>query len=187
MAKKIRIVPTLLIMLITAVALFGGWAFYERSFVKQPVERVLKQHAEITQYDVKWDPDILQVKLKTKNGTNISSLVEQVSDELQQNSSGKKIQLEYWNEQSTPNIDQLWSRAMFDVAEAMVHQKYSSIPVRLKELQQQHPGIQIQTEMDARYVYIQLKDGQGSKTILLPLQASPVGVWPNEKATAIRS
>jgi len=187
MAKKIRIMPTLLIMVTTAVALFGGWTLYERNFVKQPVERVLKQHAEITQYDVQWYPDALQVKLKSKDGTNISSLIERVSDELQQNSSGKKVQLEYLNDESTPLIDKLWSRAMFDIADAMVHQKYRDIPVRLKELQQQNPGIQIQTEMDSRYVYIQLKDEKGSKTVLLPLQASPVGVWPNEKATAIRS
>ena len=181
MTKKVRIAPTILIMIVTGAVLFGGWALYQTNFVKQPVEQIVQKHAEITQYHVDWQTDAMKVQIQTKPGVDVRELVQQLNGDLEKQAKGKKVVIEYMNDHSTPKIDKWWSQALFDVAEAMVHQKYSQIPSRLQQLQQS--GIEVQTEMDNQYVYITVKDGQGSKTLLLPLEGTRMGVWPYEKST----
>lgn len=185
MTKKVRVAPTVLIMIVTGAVLFGGWALYQKNFVKQPVEQIVQQHAEITRYHVDWQTGAMKVQIQTKPGVDVRQLVQQLTGDLEKQAKGNKVVIEYMNEHSTPEIDKWWSQALFDVAEAMVHQNYSHIPSRLQELQQKQPGIEVQTEMDNQYVYITLKDGQGSKTMLLPLEGTRMGVWPNEKSAII--
>lgn len=64
MTKNIRIAPTLLIMLLTGGILFGGWAVYQTKYVEQPVDRVMRQHAEITKYQVDWHSDTLSIQIQ---------------------------------------------------------------------------------------------------------------------------
>lgn len=96
------------------------------------------------------------------------------------------MQIEYINENSTPSIDKWWSQALFDVAQAMVHRNYSDIPKKLQELKTNQPDLEVVTEMDNQYVYIQLKDKQGSKTMLLPLDGTAMGCGRMKNRLSIR-
>lgn len=174
MIKRIRIIPTLLIMLAMCIILFGGWSLYEHYFMKRPVEHALKKHTGITKYNLNWQADKLQVEIKSKKGKNIRELIGNLIVALEKHANGRVVQIEYINDESTPEIDALWSRMLFGISEAMVHQKYSVIPTYSKQLQQQNLGIQVYTEMDSRYVYIQLANKNGSRTVLLPLQVPSV-------------
>ncbi|RJG24536.1 quinolinate synthase [Paenibacillus thiaminolyticus] len=183
MTKNIRIVPTLLIMLLTGGILFGGWAVYQTKYVQQPVDRVMRQHAAITKYQVDWHSDTLSIQIQADPNADIREVVQKLNTDIAPYAKGKKVQIEYINENSTPSIDKWWSQALFDVAQAMVHQNYSDIPKKLQELKTNQPDLEVVTEMDNQYVYIQLKDKQGSKTMLLPLDGTAMGVWPHEEQT----
>ncbi|GAC42059.1 hypothetical protein [Paenibacillus popilliae] len=183
MTKNIRITPTLLIMLLTGGILFGGWAVYQTKYVQQPVDRVMRQHAEIMKYQVDWHSDTLNIQIQTDSSANIREVVQKLKPDIAPYAKGKNIRIEYINENSTSSIDNWWSQAMFDVAEAMVHQNYSDIPKKLLELKTKQSGLEVVTEMDNQYIYIQLKDKQGSKTMLLPLDGTAMGVWPHEEQT----
>lgn len=183
MTKNIRITPTLLIMLLTGGILFGGWAVYQTKYVQEPVDRVMRQQVEIMNYQVDWQSDTLNIQIQTDSGANIREVVQKLNTDIAPYAKGKNMRIEYMNENSTSSIDQWWSQAMFDVAEAMVHRNYSDIPKKLQELKTKQPGLEVVTEMDNQYVYIQLKDKQGGKTMLLPLDGTAMGVWPHEEQT----
>ncbi|UHA73001.1 quinolinate synthase [Paenibacillus sp. 481] len=181
---KIRPIPTVTIMALAGAVLFGGWHLYETKMVEQPLAEAIQEHKLAKQVQVDLQQKSVVVKLEAKPEANVRELVQAAYKEADKRAKGRSIRVEMINEQSTPRLEQIWSKAIFGVAEAMVHQKYSDIPKQLTALTQQ-TTVNVETEMDERFVYVTLKDGKGIKTVLLPLQGEKMGVWPNEQAKLV--
>lgn len=68
---------------------------------------------------------------------------------------------------------------MFDVAQAMETKQYTQIPKTLQARALDSEGLKVATEMDDKYVYISLTDGDKSKYLMLPRTSAKMGVWTN--------
>jgi hypothetical protein len=76
-------------------------------------------------------------------------------------------------------MEKWWSSALFDVAQAMETKQYAQIPVTLQN-RAGESSLKVSTEMDDKYVYITLADGEFSKYVMLSRTPAVMGVWPNE-------
>lgn len=179
--KQIRWLPLIVTMAISAVILFGGYTFYRSQIMEKPLTSALTNIEQVEHAEVVWNPSELKINLSLKPTTEIAPVMEQVYDIAKKEANSRKLNVEIVNDASNVHIDQFWNKALFAVAEAMSHQRYGDIPIRLEELAKQDQGVQVETSMDEQNVYITLKNGSSHKTILLPLQGSSMGVWPNEE------
>lgn len=179
--KKIRVVPLLLTMVISAGVLFGGYTFVRAQWMEKPLATALSNIEHVEHAEVAWSPSELKVQLTLESPSKLAAIMEQVYKLAGKEAKSRDIQVNIMNQATNEHLEQFWSTALFSVAEAMSHQRYGDIPARLQDLMKQDPTVQVDTAMDERNIYISLTDKAGFKSIVLPLQGSRMGVWPNEE------
>lgn len=176
---KLRPMPLIFSMVIAAVVLFGGWFLYQNVVVASPLQQSITSMEGVEQADIEFVGDQLKVALLLTNDVSLRDIVYQIYQQHADLLNQYTFQLTITNEGSA-ELDQWWSQALFQVAEAMENRAYGDIPVFLDDRSSELKGLQVYTEMDDYNVYIRLTLGDKSKYIILPRTPAMMGVWGNE-------
>ena len=173
---KLRLLPVLLTVFISAAAMFGGWFVYQSFAVEHPIGASIESLSDVRDVAVDSDSKELRIRLTLEEDSDLYKVYQEIKAQVDK----KPFTIEIMNE-SSPELDKLWSSTLFSIAEAMETSTYSTIPQTLDALQTEIPGLDYNSAMDEKNVYISLHmDGQ-SKYIVMPRYAHQIGVWPNEQ------
>jgi hypothetical protein len=176
---KLRFIPILITVAASSALLFGGWFFYQSSVVENPIKDVILGVQGVNEVSTNINNSQVSIDLKLSKDADLRNLYSTISKEGASLLNNRELKLNL-ESQSSPELDQWWSTALFDVAQAMDTKHYADIPTVLKARNQEIPGLSVMTEMDETNVYVRLTDGVHSKYIILPRTPAQMGVWPNE-------
>lgn len=172
---KLRPIPIVITVVVSAALLFGGWFFYRQTTMQGPLQKIIQNYKGVNsaQFDIKRNE--IDLKLDLKPDTNVSGLVNRITTEGKSVIGSRTLKFDFVDH-SSDKLNRYWDSAMFTVAEAMDNKKYTEVTSKLQELAKD-TGIKIQTEMDTKNVYISLSEGDNSKFIVLPRDPGKIGVW----------
>ncbi|PZE21906.1 hypothetical protein [Paenibacillus xerothermodurans] len=177
---KLRLLPIVLSVAISAIVLFGGWFVYQSVAMENPLTEVINNTPGVELVNTHITNGKAELELKLQPGTNLREVYSRIQKEGAEILGDRVFAVKVVNE-SSPEIDSWWSSALFDVAQSMETRQYAEIPKNLQERAAASGGsINVSTEMDDKYVYIALTDGEKSKYVMLPRTPTLMGVWPNE-------
>lgn len=176
---KLRLLPVVLSVLVSASVLFGGYFAYQSYAMESPLENVVSAIPGVELESIKISGNQAELELKVASGTNLREVYSQIQNEGRSTLGGRELKLKVVNE-PTERLEQWWSSALFEVAQAMETKQYAQIPKTLEERSANSEGVKATTEMDDKFVYITITDGNNSKYVMLPRTPAKLGVWPNE-------
>ena len=179
LGMNLRPIPMISTILICSALLFGGWFIYENTAVKSPIEEAVQAIPGIAESDIQLDRNSINLSLQLSEGAQLRTVYEEVSRKSNSVAGNRSVTIDLQDE-SSDELDQWWSEALFDVAQAMETRRYGDIPNRLEVLAAGKDGFAISTEMDNHNVYIHLSEGKYNKYIVLPRTPIELGVWNNE-------
>jgi hypothetical protein len=173
---KLRLIPIIITVAASSALLFGGWFFYHSIVMENPIKAVILGVPGVKQVSTNIDNKQVSIDLKLSKDADLRNLYSTISKEGASLLQNRELKLNI-ESQSTPELDQWWSSAVFEVAQAMDTKHYADIPQILKARNQQFPSLTVTTEMDESNVYVRLTDGVNSKYIILPRTPAQMGVW----------
>ena len=177
---KIRLLPVLTSVVISAAVLFGGYFGYQSYAMENPLNKVVSSIPGVELVSMNLGGAEAAVEVKLEPGTSVREVYARIMKEGSSALGKKELDLRVVGSDS-PKLDAWWSSALFEVAQAMETKQYAQIPVTLEaRAQQSGGGLKVTTEMDNKFVYITLSEGANSKYVMLPRTPSKLGVWPNE-------
>lgn len=172
-----KVMPVLVTAAITASVLFGGWAIYNQVAVAAPLDKVVN---EVDGVISSGKPVMTKENVIIDVVLDPAANVRSVYEAIEKNGSGvfgdRKLELNI-ETKSDKELDDIWSKALFQVAEAMETKTYSTIPAAVKEAAAGDENVNVTTEMDEDNVYITLKNGDAVKYIVLPRTPAMLEVW----------
>ncbi|MED4599547.1 hypothetical protein P9314_02360 [Paenibacillus validus] len=177
---KLRLLPVILSVVISSTLLFGGYFAYQSYAMENPLQKIVNgiEGVELVSTHLTADKAAIDVKLAA--GKSLREVYSTIQTEGKPVIGDRELQIKVQNG-SSPRLDAWWSSVLFEVAQAMETKQYAQIPKTLQAHTEADPnGIRATTEMDDRYVYITLTDGESSKYIMLPRTPAKMGVWPSE-------
>jgi hypothetical protein len=173
---KLRFIPILITVAASSALLFGGWYFYQSTVVENPIKDVILGVQGVNQVSTNINNSQVSIDLKLNKDADLRNLYSTISKEGASLLSTRKLKLNL-DSQTSPELEQWWSTALFDVAQAMDTKHYADIPQVLNAKVSEIPGLKVMTEMDETNVYVRLTDGEHSKYIILPRTPAQMGVW----------
>lgn len=172
---KLRIVPIVTSVAVSAILLFGGWYTYQQWGVESPFQETVEKYEGVKQVDLEIKPEQVNVKLKLENGTDLAQIVRDMKKDGKKWIGDRELQVVV-EDQATEKLNDVWEEVLFSVAQAMENKQYTEITTALDALQEEHANVTANTDMDDTNVYITLSDGQVSKFIILPRVPQQLGV-----------
>ncbi|WP_171643347.1 hypothetical protein [Paenibacillus phytorum] len=175
---KLRLLPVVMSVVISAGVLFGGWFAYTSLAMENPLSDIISKVPGVTSSTMKLDNNQVDIEVSLNQDANLRNVVESIHKEGASIIGKRSVNI---NVKSNPSekLDQWWSKALFEVAQAMETKHYADIPTTLQKYAEGVPNMKVDSEMDQTNVYIRLTDGDATKFIMLP-RTSQIGVWPNE-------
>lgn len=176
MKFKLRPVPLILSIVLSSVLLFGGWFVYNSMALNNPLASIVNNISGVEQANTEVLRHDVIVKINLKQEASLREVVQEIKEKGSSIIEQRQLRVIVTNE-SSPQLEQWWSTALFDVAEAMENKQYSNIPQALEARKNGLAGLHVETEMDNHYVYVKLVHNEYSKFIMLPRKAGTLGVW----------
>ncbi|MDF2935699.1 MAG: hypothetical protein K0Q90_1072, partial [Paenibacillaceae bacterium] len=118
-------------------------------------------------------------QVQLDNQANIREIVHKINQKNNEVAGNRMPEIKV-SSNTSPELEEWWSTALFDVAQAMETKRYADIPAALEAKVGQLQGLTVQTEMDDSNVYVRLTEGEHVKFVILPRSASKMGVWSND-------
>ncbi|PWW05507.1 hypothetical protein DFQ01_10466 [Paenibacillus cellulosilyticus] len=174
---RIRWIPALVSVAVSALLLFGGWYTYDQFAVKGPLEKAISNLPNVVDSTSSLENGTANVSLTLAEGADLRTVYDQLTTDGSSVLKGRDLKLDVTGSVSSDELDKLWSTVLFDVAQAMETKTYSQIPAALDELAAANAGLTVNTEMDDTNVYITLTKGEAVKYIILPRTPATMGVW----------
>ena len=176
---RLRLIPILITIAVSSTVLFGGWFVYRSVALEDPLIEQVKAIDGVADAMVDIGRDQVELQVQLIQDASLAAVypkIEAAASALH----GRDARIEISGE-SDQALDAWWSKALFDVAQAMDTMQYSIIPERLEELAREQGGdLHVISEIDDKNVYITLQNEQAIKYIVLPRRPVMMGVWPNE-------
>jgi hypothetical protein len=176
---KLRLLPIGISLIVSLTVLFGGWFLYDSYAMETPLNEIVKETPGIQDATVEVDRNKVTIHLTPASDANMREIYKSIVTRGASVIGSRSVELDIKND-SNAALDAWWSKALFHVAQAMQTKHYGDIPERLEDLKGSLEGLNVQTEMDDKYVYVTLRDQSKSLYLMLPLQSQKIGVWPNE-------
>lgn len=173
---KLRIVPIVLSVLVSASVLFGGWFLYRQMALQSPLNSVVSQYEGVKSAQINIKQDTVTLKLDLKPETDLRGLVSHINKEGKDVIGKRQLKIEV-ADHSSAALNQWWDSAMLSVAEAMDNRKYTDIQSSLEQLAKNSPNLKARAQIDEQNVYVSLSDGKAGKFIILPRQPGKMEVW----------
>ncbi|MEW9698935.1 hypothetical protein [Paenibacillus sp. SI8] len=175
---KLRLLPVVLSVIVSSAVLFGGWFAYTSLAMENPLSDIIGKAPGVVSSTMKFDSNEVNIDLTLKPDANLRDIVNQIQTEGSSVIGKRTIHVEVTGTPSA-KLEAWWSKALFEVAQAMETKHYADIPATLQKYAADVPNMKVDSEMDNSYVYIRLSDGESTKFVMLP-RSSQIGVWPNE-------
>ena len=175
---KLRIVPIVLTVVISASVLFGGWFLYRQMALQNPLVNVVSQYEGVKSSHIDIKQDTVTLKLDLQPNTDLRGLVEHINKEGKSVVGKRTLKLEVVDH-SSEQLNHWWDEAMLSVAQAMDNKQYTDIQSSLEELAKSSPQLKAKAQIDDQNVYVSLSDGKSGKFIILPRQPGKLEVWKN--------
>ncbi|MZQ84449.1 hypothetical protein GQF01_20225 [Paenibacillus sp. 5J-6] len=175
---KLRLLPVVLSVIISAGVLFGGWFAYTSFAMENPLSDIISKVPGVTNSTMKLDKDRVDIEVNLQADANLRTVVERINKDGASIIGKRTVNVQV-KDHSSEKLDEWWSKALFEVAQAMETKHYADIPTTLQKYAADLPSMKVESEMDQTYVYIRLTDGDATKFIMLP-RSTQIGVWPNE-------
>lgn len=177
---KIRLLPVIISVCVSAVLLFGGYFAYRSVAMENPLHSVVSGIPGVELVSLKLNGDKAEVEVKLAPEASLREVYQRIESEGASVLKGRELELKTADSPDTA-LDQWWSSALFEVAQAMETMHYADIPKSLEaRAEASGSGLKVETEMDEKYVYVTLRNGEAVKRIMLPRTPAKLGVWPNE-------
>jgi hypothetical protein len=176
---KLRLLPIIISVVVSAVVLFGGWFAYNSYAMEHPLTDIANKAPGVESSTATLSSTQVILELKLKQDANLREIVQQISKQGSSIIAQRELIVRVTG-QSSAELDAWWSKALFDVAQAMETKQYANIPLTLQAKAASVSGLTVDTQMDSKYVYVRLSKGTSSKFIMLPRVSAKMGVWPNE-------
>jgi len=176
---KLRLLPVVVTILVSTCVLFGGWFAYQSYAMEEPFQQQLSAIDGVESSEVTLARETAIVRVALLNDANLRLVHQAIEEAGAQSLGNRRIAVEFETPESA-TIENWWSKALFDVAQAMETKTYAMIPAKLSERSETDAGVTAETEMDDMNVYITLRSGEDVKYIVLPRAPAMMGVWPNE-------
>ena len=148
--------------------------------VENPLHAVAADVAGVVNSEIVVDSGLVRVRLTLDADADWSEAYRTVYDKSIRLAGKREVRIAIVSD-STPQLDGWWSKALFDVAEAMETRRYSQIPAKLEQLAKPLTTLTVESDIDDLNVYVQLRDGDYSKYIVLPRTAPRLEVWDNDQ------
>jgi hypothetical protein len=178
---KLRLLPVLLTVFFSAVVFFGGWFLYQSIAVESPMNEIVQDIPGVVGGQIELDRKTAVVSLKLERDANLRSIYSTILDKSKSVAGNRQVEVLIESTGSSDILEQWWSLALFDVAQAMETRNYGDIPVKLGQYAADSEyAIEVITEMDEMNVYVRLTEGENSKFIVLPRTPAQMGVWTDE-------
>ncbi|MCY9693978.1 hypothetical protein [Paenibacillus alginolyticus] len=175
---KLRLLPVVMSVIISAGVLFGGWFAYTSLAMENPFSDIISKVPGVTSSTMKLDNNQVDIQVSLNPDANLRNVVDRIHKDGASIIGKRTVNIDVKSNPSE-KLDQWWSKALFEVAQAMETKHYADIPTTLQKYAEGVPTMKVDSEMDQTYVYIRLTDGDATKFIMLP-RTSQIGVWPNE-------
>ncbi|MNI32833.1 hypothetical protein D3C76_182930 [compost metagenome] len=172
---KLRIIPIVASVAVSALLMFGGWYAYQQWGVESPFEKAVEKYDGVQQIQLDMTKTQVVAKLDLASGSNLGDIIRQMEEEGKKWIGDRELKVEV-TDQSPQSLNDVWEEALFPVAQAMENKQYTEITATLDELQQKNDLLAAKADMDENNVYITLTDAQGSKFIILPRAPQKLGV-----------
>ncbi|SDW29326.1 hypothetical protein [Paenibacillus sp. CF384] len=176
---KIRLLPAIITAVITAGLLVGGWYIHRNVATIEPLERIVAETPGVIEGVPVIDRSSVTIALKLDRDASLRDVYDTIATKGDDMIGKRELKLEFRNDNTTKQLDAVWSTMLFDIAQAMEHRNYADIPATLKQVQNKFAGVTAESEMDDVNVYITLKDSKSEKHIVLPRTPNTLGAWPN--------
>lgn len=179
--RKLRLFPIVISVVITASVLFGGWFAYQSFAMESPFSQIISKTPGVEDSTIEFGKSQVNVKVIPKENASLREIYQYIEKEGRSLLGSRKLNVEVKGNDPSKELEQWWSRSLFDVAQAMETRHYGDIPAALEKHAAEMAGLNVKTEMDNKNVYITLTKGQESKNLILPRTSAKIGVWPNEQ------
>lgn len=178
---KIRLIPTVITVVLSASLLVGGWFIYQNVATVNPLERIVAEVPGVIGGKPVISNDTVTMDLTLDKDANIRNIYDTIAGEGKSviGSRELKLSIQPAASEDQQKLNDVWSSVLFDVAQAMDHRNYSDIPGAMKQVEKKFTGVKATSEMDEENVYITLRDGDSAKYIILPRTPDQMGAWPN--------
>ncbi|MFD0694784.1 hypothetical protein ACFQZT_11825 [Paenibacillus sp. GCM10027628] len=176
---KLRLLPVVLSVIISSAVLFGGWFAYTSFAMENPLSDIINKSPGVVSSTMKLDSSQVNIGLSLKSDASLRDIMNNIQTKGASIIGNRTLHVDVTG-QSSPKLDAWWSKALFEVAQAMETKHYADIPTTLQKYAANVPNMKVDSEMDNTYVYIRLTDGESTKFVMLPRTPSQIGVWPNE-------
>lgn len=173
---KLKATPIFIAFVASAAVLFGGWFIYHSVALESPLNHALKETAGVVDYKASISGQKTVFNVQLDNQANIREIVHKISQKNDEVAGDRVPEIKVTSNTS-PQLEDWWSTALFDVAQAMETRRYADIPAALDAKASQLQGLSVQTEMDDDNVYVRLTEGEHVKFVILPRTAAKMGVW----------
>ncbi|MGG1550529.1 hypothetical protein [Paenibacillus ferrarius] len=175
---KLRLLPVILSVIISAGVLFGGWFAYTSFAMENPLSNKIDAVPGVASSTMNLSSNQVDIELALNADANLRTVVQQIKKDGASIVGKRTVNIKV-KDNSSASLDAWWSKALFEVAQAMETKHYADIPVTLQKYATDMPNLKVDSEMDDENVYIRLTDGEATKFIMLP-RVTQMGVWPNE-------
>lgn len=172
---KLRVVPIVASVAVSALLLFGGWQAYQQWGVESPFQEVVEKYDGVQQVELEMKSEQVIAKLELEAGADLGQVVRQMKTDGKKWIGQRELKVEV-EDLSSEQLNDVWEEALFSVAQAMENKQYTEITTALDALQEKYPHVMANTDLDDNNVYITLSDGQASKFIILPRVPQKLGV-----------
>jgi hypothetical protein len=176
---NLKLTPIILAVVGSSAILFGGWFVYHSVAMENPLNEALNGTPGVESSEASIGGDKVVFDLKLNSQAQLREIVHELEKKNSDVAGNRDLELRVQSN-SSPALEEWWSRALFDVAQAMETSQYANIPASLEQKSGQLTGLKVQSEMDEKNVYIQLTEGEHVKFVILPRNPAKMGVWPNE-------
>ncbi|GKU79499.1 hypothetical protein [Paenibacillus sp. L3-i20] len=177
--KKPRFIPIVITTVLSIGLLFGGWTFYKQVVVASPLtEAIMKVPGVVDTEKPSILDNTVHLSVELSQQANLSDLFEKASEAGNDIAPGKKLDLQVQSPQDE-QLNALWQKSMFEIAEAMETKMYSKIPDALKRATTDVKGVSFVTDMDETNVYITIRNDKAAKYMVLPRTPTKLGAWSN--------
>jgi hypothetical protein len=174
---KLRLLPVVITVVVSSSVLFGGWFMYQSVAMEDPFLKQVAAIDGVSEPYMEMKRDLAMVRVQLEPDASLSRSYREILKVGKATLGSRTVQVEVSGE-SSDALNAWWSKALFDVAQAMETKQYSLIPERLQQLAGDE--LTVETEIDENNVYIAIHDGPHSKYVILPRKPAMMGVWPNE-------
>src|SRR5690554_2145631 len=127
MNLKIRPIPLIVSIVISSVVLFGGWFIYHSMALKNPLSDIVLNLDGVEQAEMEVEKDRVVIEFNLSADASLREIMQKIRTEGSSVIDQRILQV-HVNNPPSKALDQWWSTALFDVAQAMETKQYSQIP-----------------------------------------------------------